>query len=175
MLTLDTIKNYCLAPTLFYGSPHRPHKQSRTVLLCIFLLGCTPTLNRKGSTSSNYFNQPYDTSDHWHDTGDWSATVQAVYGCNVPPLGVCYDHYTTEGWDEQSSIASCELIESQYMVSDSFIDNPGCPTHNAVGECELRAGGDFAYAVTLLYNGSLWTGSAAESDCIEKDGEYYGF
>ena len=85
------------------------------------------------------------------------------------------DHYTSDGWDQQLSISSCEFIESQYMVSGSFIEHPSCPTDNVVGECDLPAGGDFAYPVTLLYDSSASTGSTPETVCMENDGVYYSY
>ena len=113
-----------------------------------------------------------DTADSAGDTDDNTA---AVYGCDAAAFGICYDHYTTEGWDQASATASCDYLASQYGIETSFIANPGCPTSNAVGECDLPAGGDFTYGVTALYDSGSWDASSAESACSSAGGSYFGF
>lgn len=114
-----------------------------------------------------------DTADS--AAGDTDADTSAVYGCDVSSWGLCFDHYTADGWDQGSATESCDFLASQYGVSTSFIANPGCPTSSAVGECDLPAGGDFSYPVTALYASSSWDSSSAEGACSSAGGDYYGF
>lgn len=112
-----------------------------------------------------------DTADSAADT---DTNTDAVYGCSVADWDICYDHYTTDGWDQASATESCDFLASQYGVATSFLANPGCPTTSAVGECDLPAGGDFTYGVTALY-GSSFDSGAAETACGSAGGTYFGF
>ena len=120
--------------------------------------------------------EPSDEWDDsgWWDTGDWG-DADAVYGCDAPDFGICYDHYSAQGWDQDSAMESCDYLTAQYGISTTFLANPGCPTSSAVGECDLPAGGDFTYGITALYDSGSWDSGSAEGACGSAGGSYFGF
>jgi hypothetical protein len=107
------------------------------------------------------------------DTNDTNVTGDAVYGCDVADWSICYDHYTTDGWDQASATASCDMLASQYGVSTSVLADPGCSTDDTVGDCELPSGGDFDYAVDAWYYSGGWDATTAEASCSSAGGTFY--
>ena len=116
-----------------------------------------------------------DSADSAASDTDDTASGDAVYGCSVADWGICYDHYTVDGWDQASATESCDFLASQYGVSTTFIANPGCPTDSAVGECDLPAGGDFSFAVSALYDSGDFDSATGQAACDAAGGTYYGF
>ena len=107
------------------------------------------------------------------DTNDTNVTVDAVYGCDVADFNICWDHYTTDGWDQASATASCDFIATKYEVSTSFLADPGCSTDDAVGNCEIPSGGDFNYSIDVWYYSGGRDATAAEAGCTSAGGTFY--
>ena len=93
--------------------------------------------------------------------------------CTSLRLSICYDHYTTDGWDQASATASCDFLASQYGVSTSVLADPGCSTDDTVGDSKLSDGGDFDCATDAWHHSGGWGATSAEAVCTSAGRTFY--